>query len=361
MKPLTIHEPCNFASNWAYYHLAGAAGQMEWMQPDTKKALAQATSGLAFSSAFFHGSHTQLGQLLDNHMIKIISYILLQAHMNASNITISILTDLQEEPREMTGIQMAQHMTDMFRTEPASKWDAIVNIMDVPSYEYTFSAFTVTILTQMGYERKKVTDGLMNMMKVPKEQQKILNEQFRPELTEAVSNMNQTIDIFNAMTAAMRSISALPFNEHYSDSSVIKIMQTSLETFGEWVQEETKDNKLANFNIAADHFSTLPMISPLNKGGKGVCRQVLLGKKIDVFPGIEHCQSDSGTKHSKWHAQSARAILDLFKFVDEYVGKQIDLTQEIQVSGIGGSLFDDTKIIFSDTISYDLGSKENLI
>merc|ERR550517_1111950 len=122
--------------------------------------------------------------------------------------------------------------------------------------------------------------------------------------------MNQTIlkspDIFNAMTAAMRSISALPFQEHYPiDSSVISTMKMSLEEFGKWVKKETEDDELADFNIAADHFSTLPMISPLNKGGKGVCRQVLLGKKIEVFPGIKHCRSDSGTKHSIWHAQSA--------------------------------------------------------
>ena len=85
-----IYEPCNFASNWAYYQLAEATTRLPdlaRLNPAASKALVQTSAGLAFSSSFFHGSHTILGNLLDNHMIKILAFIIHQTHLKTSNIS----------------------------------------------------------------------------------------------------------------------------------------------------------------------------------------------------------------------------------------------------------------------------------
>ena len=84
------------------------------------------------------------------------------------------------------------------------------------------------------------------------------------------------------------------------------------------------------FNKNLDRFSTFAPIEPFN--AKDVC----LGGKptnitMELFPGMVECQSNHGTKHSVWHAQSARALMDMFKFVDEFIGKRKDLTMKDDV------------------------------
>ena len=58
---MVIYEPCNYASNLAYYHLAtevchnAGAGSMS-MSGDSSSAVVQSASFLAFSSSAFHGA-----------------------------------------------------------------------------------------------------------------------------------------------------------------------------------------------------------------------------------------------------------------------------------------------------------------
>ena len=70
-RSLLIFEPCNTASNFAYYHMVTAlARRRRWvMGRANTRALAQTCSALALGSAFFHGSHTRLGSKADNNLI----------------------------------------------------------------------------------------------------------------------------------------------------------------------------------------------------------------------------------------------------------------------------------------------------
>jgi hypothetical protein len=99
---MTIYEPCNYASNMAYYHmtnelcLTGAGGfAMSTMQ---HQSLAIATSFLAWGSSMMHGTHTRLGGTADGRTIAIIAY---NAHQlivaNLGNST--VLTDLSSTKR----------------------------------------------------------------------------------------------------------------------------------------------------------------------------------------------------------------------------------------------------------------------
>ena len=70
-RSLLIFEPCNTASNFAYYHMVTSlARRRRWvMGRANTRALAQTCSALALGSAFFHGSHTRLGSRADNNLI----------------------------------------------------------------------------------------------------------------------------------------------------------------------------------------------------------------------------------------------------------------------------------------------------
>ena len=86
---VVIYEPCNYASNVAYYHdateMCNNAGQLSMsrynlvlnesclaatlnmlLNRDSEVALIQTFSFLGWGSALWHGSHTVLGAVVDN-------------------------------------------------------------------------------------------------------------------------------------------------------------------------------------------------------------------------------------------------------------------------------------------------------
>ena len=170
-------------------------------------------------------------------------------------------------------------------------------------------------------------------MKMPQEDIDFCVKEFLPELKKAVAQNNLTIlqapDIYNSLSATFRTLAAFPFQETYVMEKsfytkfVIKSMKISYDTF-----LKRKLVTIDDFNAGLDHFSTLPYISPLNKG-PGSCKAVLLQKEeLEPFPGRAQCVESFNTRHSIWHAQSARGIQDFFKLVDEFVGKQDDILKE---------------------------------
>eukprot|EP01083_Nonionella_stella_P058401 152941_1 len=79
-REMVIEEPCNYASNIAYYHGAlRICNREEWSGDESdvaiRNALKQSFVILTGGSAFFHGSETDLGAISDTLPISVISYI----------------------------------------------------------------------------------------------------------------------------------------------------------------------------------------------------------------------------------------------------------------------------------------------
>ena len=78
---MMICEPCNYASNVAYYHDSTeicqklALGAPFSVSSPYVSALGKGFSALSMVLAFMHGSHTSLGHQLDNEGIKVIAYL----------------------------------------------------------------------------------------------------------------------------------------------------------------------------------------------------------------------------------------------------------------------------------------------
>jgi len=229
----------------------------------------------------------------------------------------------------------AQFVTDMFRNQSASLWSKTISDIDVPSYEITFSGLTLTILAQLnckGPKTKWAAKEMMKNMMVPQKDIDFLIKEFMPEVADTVINMNQTHmqipDVYNSIASAFRLLAALPFQETYnlkssgSWFSLTTIMKSAYD-----VLIKPKFPTLNDLNDALDGFSTLPQIAPLNSKGTDSCGAVLLGRTEEIFPGKSKCERDPTTDHSVWHGQSAMGILDLFKLVDEYTGKQVELNK----------------------------------
>ncbi len=100
-----IQEPCNYASNLAYYHVTNVICMHNnldkfSMGAESVRALGEQHAHLGFGSSFWHGSETYLGNIFDNDVMGIASFIMYQVAVeNLPNFDDPIVGDLSFEPR----------------------------------------------------------------------------------------------------------------------------------------------------------------------------------------------------------------------------------------------------------------------
>ena len=94
--------------------MAGASGR-SWtsVSPSLRpvvRSLGQVSAAIALGSAFFHASHTSLGQRTDGDIISVIALIMHQAALSGlpEDLKTPQLMDLGAGRRSRTGVQIAQ-------------------------------------------------------------------------------------------------------------------------------------------------------------------------------------------------------------------------------------------------------------
>ena len=101
---MPIYEPCNYASNLAYYHtVTEICGKTEWSVPeDHVKAMGMVFAILAQGSAFLHGSQTSNGGAADVRINDLFAYVAYQAAIEGLGLEMddnSIITHLANYSR----------------------------------------------------------------------------------------------------------------------------------------------------------------------------------------------------------------------------------------------------------------------
>jgi hypothetical protein len=211
-----VFEPCNFASNIAYYHMNIALARYDkWvLSHSTVRGLAQASAGLALGSAFWHGSHTELGGEADTVMISVMAYIMQQASMEhlPPHIKTSVLSDLKVERRSLSGVEIAQVLTDMYRTEPNSRWFNILTSLDIPTYETTFSALITTLLTLLFPQPvvQPVASALIDLFPIDTPTKNFIMNSYIPEVASALSSIDMTpLERFDLLFSTIGTVKKL--------------------------------------------------------------------------------------------------------------------------------------------------------
>ena len=99
---MPITEPCNYASNIAYYHtVTEICGRKNWNVPEPQvKAMASTFAILAQGSAFWHGSETSNGGSADVRINDLFAYVAYQAAMEGLGLQDnSVITHLANYSR----------------------------------------------------------------------------------------------------------------------------------------------------------------------------------------------------------------------------------------------------------------------
>ena len=123
---MPIFEPCNYASNIAYYHtVTEICGRQDWNVPDEQvTAMASTFAILGQGSAFWHGSETNNGGSADVRINDLFAYVAYQAAMEGLGVNDNpVITHLAnysryvkirqiERTSALFGLECKQHFTN---------------------------------------------------------------------------------------------------------------------------------------------------------------------------------------------------------------------------------------------------------
>jgi len=296
-----IYEPCNYASNLAYYHVVTMiCDNTEWTLPAMyQKAMAQAFTSLTVGSAFWHGSHTLLGNIADNRFIDVVAYLAHQASLE--NLPVSnLVRELSTTQRQRSGTATAQQLADMLRTSPVESWIGFIEELDTPDYMLTFSGIVVTLLTlQLPQDQvDAVLPPLMDAFSLPNDTRAFITDLYLPELRAGTADvslgflehaqfqLNTVGTLIKLIYAFLWQEYALTDNELFLDPEVNQIGASFMVTI----------------NSLADYLTDFPTLDNSLQRGYG------------IYPGEEWCNPQE--PHSKWHVESANGLMDLMMLAD---------------------------------------------
>lgn len=123
-REVFIVEPCNYASNIAYYHSAVRTCEYPWSMPEEySRAIKQGFVTLSSGSAFKHGGETRLGGDYDNNMISIISFTGYRALMAKLNITSNVMMSLNSDGSvAMDPLELSSQISYLPLNQNVSTW-----------------------------------------------------------------------------------------------------------------------------------------------------------------------------------------------------------------------------------------------
>ena len=138
-------------------------------------------------SAFWHGSHTYAGNVADNRVIEVLSYLAHQATLDRLGPFVAnnpVLTDLSLTKRPYSALEINDQLNDMFLNQPPSEWAATINGFDMPNYYMTFAGLVSTVFS-VALEPEQadpIIDSLIDLFSFPEAEGQFLKEHYLPEV-----------------------------------------------------------------------------------------------------------------------------------------------------------------------------------
>lgn len=401
-EPIAIYQPCNFASNVAYMQAASGmcdrksiSGSTSIFNQDTAKATSQGLATLFMGSAFYHGSQTLLGNLLDSQAIDLLAFTIHQStmahlldvvegvdvhkpgfsrtisseqraivkdlyHLNFTANYSKIRSDLVASAGTsalgtvlnatstgssnvnngigIDGQAATQAYVNVYSSMPVDKWWYHMNALfddGVPDYHMSFSAVIGTYLTLLLPDPTVTTivKYLTKAFSIDLENREFLKDGYLVQLRATLAKGKVKLAWYQKLDVGLKGL-----------GTIVKLLYAFL-----W-QEHTFKLPSASNNwlhlhdvnqLGADMMSSLNQVANMLTGYRMFhYTDKDFMPRHGVYPGDTQCRV--WPPHSKWHEQSANGLFDL--------GLLSGSIHDAIATALGGS---DTSIFSTSDISKD--------
>lgn len=302
-----VVEPCNFASNVAYYRAMTAVCQYDEsfaMPVAAKRALKQSLATLAVGSAWWHGSNTQVGLILDNGLIAV--------HLNnvyrimveplPSRTTPRVLQSLRTDVVDAPDLAELNHnISHVFLNEPISKWGPTLENLPIRIvYEETVLA-SYSLVCAMAL-RLSTCERILRCLWIPlfNDDEDILKDflldDYFPALYDVVEQENFPIVGGLGLLGQTHAIIAnFAWGLLWQELVLPVPFRRYLARFGNLVANSVDSilNSVGGYDIPDDRLSA----------------------RSGVYPGADTCNKQS--PHALWHQESADVMWELTRLTDD--------------------------------------------
>jgi len=330
IREMVIEEPCNYASNIAYYR--GALRICEYDQWSggesniaTRNALKRSFMALGSGSAFMHGSQTKLGRAFDVVPIAAIAYTSYESLITAIGGYENTFLRCLGKSHCATAEEVARRTAFLSLNHDVGKWEQeLKNIKgSFPAkYDQTFAAIIV-IAAYISFP-DVIADLVLDNLRDAFDGSSFMTflfDEFLPEVKPLIDEVY---------------LGVLEFMEQ-SDLASRFIGSLGKLGYAFLFQEEFLDLDLTDKNLMRGTSSAFIVngFADLMTGGDGFP----FPDNFGLYPGSENCNPKSS--HALWHQQSAEGLSDLNLMVD-YIVSVIEKNKASQKDDGSLCAFDDT-------------------
>eukprot|EP00095_Tigriopus_kingsejongensis_P001829 maker-scaffold10_size831480-snap-gene-4.12 protein:Tk01829 transcript:maker-scaffold10_size831480-snap-gene-4.12-mRNA-1 annotation:"hypothetical protein AURANDRAFT_63034" len=299
-----IYEPCNYASNVAYYHTAiELCKRTDWTIPEADvTGMVRNFAILAQGSAFLHGSQTSVGGAADVRLNDLFTYIAYQAAVQNIESNNSIIFHLKNESRAMTALELTDRVMDMYMNEPVEVWGDILYELDFPPVRIGMCTFFATAL-QLTFEDDFIDELVIFLLNsfsgIDDEMKEFCLEAFIPEIRGAIGHIELPNEEKQRFLRILEATAAkLIFSFVWQEEVLFSGPQFVEPEFNQWGAEF-----IPIFNDMANTLHEYEYFNPDHQHG------------IGIYPGEKWC--NPLIPHAKWHLETSIALTDFAFLADE--------------------------------------------
>jgi len=308
-----IQQPCNYASNVAYYSSmlsiwkGDGKEDHDWsITQSVRNLLAASFGSLGSGSAFFHGSGTQLGCRIDNAPIAHIALTAYQAAVSSlerDDVVVNVLPEDKMVNGTKNGTTVINEFVNIFADQSIFEWDESILTLNKDfqgDYKSTFAAI-VTLNARLELPTR-VGDLLL----------KFLCEVFG-------FNQDMTDFLFNEYDVRLQSlVKEKPELSGKDKRELLKRGIGVLVKIGyamAWQEELFVGPWLASPGANKVGAWAMPFVNILADKLTSYSHDFAVKTGYEIYPDCKRCRAQE--PHSKWHEQSAVGLTDLVYLTDD--------------------------------------------
>jgi len=301
-EEVVIYEPCNYASNVAYYRAAVELcerNESNDIGEEYITGLVQTLSTLMPGSALFHGSSTRLGAMLDVTPIIILSLIQLQKSISKypfDPVTHNIQRP-DEPTRNLTGLAAAEEMVMILNNTNVYGWSEALRPLRSMDYTRGWIAIVVVVLEVMFQGDPESAESIL---------------QFLIPMTETELDEDDTeffLSIYQPSIREMLSDVTISGSEKALISNRFAGALVKMFYAFYWQEGGNVGSHLTSEEENIEGAESIPRLVSLANSMSGYrYADNDLQSAIDVYPGDKACRKSQ--PHSKWHEMSGLGLID---------------------------------------------------
>jgi len=304
---MPVWEPCNYASNIAYYHtvIEHCAKETWSMSSASVNTIIKSYASLGAGSSFMHMSETRVGGISDVRVNDLIGYIAFHEAMSGLKANGSILHELSETNRVTPVDKVVDDLMMMYINKPADQWGPGLSNADIASLPLSMCGFFSGALSMVLPDdiTEIVVGGLLELFHAftdRPELKEICVDKFLPAIRDATKDfrplpLEDRVNFGrNLVGTAVKLLYAFVWQEQVITDDIVFKPQVNL--IGAYLQPMLN-------NFVTENIETFKYSDPEFGSGK------------NFFAGQATC--NKWDPHSKWHLQTAIALTDFIFLADE--------------------------------------------